>query len=138
MKPFSRRRVLAGAASVAGATMVPLTARAQAYDPDGHYAAIQGEPFPVPAINLSRIRPGYLRAVVDYDTSEKPGTIVIDLGRKYLYLTNGSGQAIRYGVGVGRQGFAWSGIARDPGQAGVARLVSAQGDARARSTASCR
>ena len=44
-------------------------------------------------------------------TAEKPGTIVIDPAQKYLYLTDGTGQAIRYGVGVGRQGFAWSGVA---------------------------
>jgi lipoprotein-anchoring transpeptidase ErfK/SrfK len=75
------------------------------------YAAIDGEPFPVPALQLSDIDPTYLRTSVYYRTSEAPGTIVIDPQRHYLYLVEGGGRAIRYGVGVGRAGFGWSGIA---------------------------
>lgn len=112
MDVLSRRRVLKGAAVLAGTIAVPLQARAQSFDDRSIYGPVEGEPFPVPAINLGRIRPGYLRSVVDYETDEKPGTIVIDPAHKYLYLTDGSGQAIRYGVGVGRQGFGWSGVAR--------------------------
>ena len=111
MDRFNRRRILKGAAALAGAAVVPGAARAQSFDDRSLYGPITGEPFPVPAINLSRIRPGYLRTVVDYDSGEKPGTIVVDPAHKYLYLTDGRGQAIRYGVGVGRQGFGWSGTA---------------------------
>ena len=50
------------------------------------------------------------RAVVAYDTHEAPGTIVIDTGRTTLYYVLGQGRAIRYGVGVGREGFTWSGV----------------------------
>jgi lipoprotein-anchoring transpeptidase ErfK/SrfK len=50
------------------------------------------------------------RAVVAYDTREAPGTIVIDTGNTYLYLVLGHGRAIRYGVGVGREGHDWSGV----------------------------
>ncbi len=75
------------------------------------YAAITGEPFPVPAIRLSGVDPTYLRTSVHYRTSEAPGTIVIDPQRHFLYLVEGGGIAIRYGVGVGRAGFGWSGIA---------------------------
>jgi len=50
------------------------------------------------------------RQVVDYPTSERPGTIVIDTPNTYLYLVIGGGQAIRYGIGVGREGFTWSGV----------------------------
>jgi lipoprotein-anchoring transpeptidase ErfK/SrfK len=50
------------------------------------------------------------RAVVAYDTREAPGTIVIDTGRTTLYYVLGQGRAIRYGVGVGREGFTWSGV----------------------------
>ena len=49
------------------------------------------------------------RAVVSLDTSEAPGTIIIDTGNTALYYVLGQGRAIRYGVGVGREGFTWSG-----------------------------
>jgi lipoprotein-anchoring transpeptidase ErfK/SrfK len=75
------------------------------------YANLGGEPFPVPAVNLSQIDPQFLRRTVSYPTGEPPGTIVIDPQNHFLYLVQGGGQAIRYGVGVGRQGFGWSGIA---------------------------
>jgi lipoprotein-anchoring transpeptidase ErfK/SrfK len=47
--------------------------------------------------------------VVAYATSEAPGTIVIDTPHTYLYLVLGNGKAMRYGIGVGREGFTWSG-----------------------------
>jgi lipoprotein-anchoring transpeptidase ErfK/SrfK len=49
------------------------------------------------------------RQVVNFGTREAPGTIIIDTGNTYLYYVLGGGQAIRYGVGVGRQGFTWAG-----------------------------
>jgi lipoprotein-anchoring transpeptidase ErfK/SrfK len=53
--------------------------------------------------------PRFHRSVVDYSTVEPPGTIIIDTPNTYLYLTLGHGKAIRYGIGVGREGFTWSG-----------------------------
>jgi len=50
------------------------------------------------------------RQVVSYATREAPGTIIIDTPNTYLYLVMGNGQAMRYGIGVGRDGFTWSGI----------------------------
>ena len=50
------------------------------------------------------------RAVVAFNTSEAPGTVVIDTGNTTLYFVLGQGRAIRYGVGVGREGFTWSGV----------------------------
>jgi lipoprotein-anchoring transpeptidase ErfK/SrfK len=49
------------------------------------------------------------RQVVDYPTAVAPGTIVIDTAHTYLYYVLSDGKAIRYGIGVGRDGFAWSG-----------------------------
>jgi len=49
------------------------------------------------------------RQVVHYATREAPGTIIIDTPNTYLYLVMGNGQAMRYGIGVGRDGFTWSG-----------------------------
>lgn len=51
----------------------------------------------------------FQRQVVAYQTREAPGTIVIDTPHTYLYFVLGGGRAIRYGIGVGRQGFTWSG-----------------------------
>ena len=50
------------------------------------------------------------RAIVAFNTSEAPGTIVIDTGNTQLYYVLGQGRAVRYGVGVGREGFTWSGV----------------------------
>ncbi len=70
---------------------------------------------PVSAINpgipviRSRIDPQYLPQLVNYDTKEKPGTIVIDTNNRFLYLVMDGGKARRYGVGVGKPGFEWAG-----------------------------
>lgn len=50
------------------------------------------------------------RQVVNYPTREAPGTIIIDTPNTYLYLVMGNGQAMRYGIGVGREGFTWQGL----------------------------
>ena len=50
------------------------------------------------------------RQVVNYPTREAAGTIVVDTANTYLYLVLGGGKAIRYGIGVGREGFTWSGV----------------------------
>ena len=50
------------------------------------------------------------RAIVAFDSREAPGTIVIDTGNTQLYYVLGQGRAVRYGVGVGREGFTWSGV----------------------------
>ena len=49
--------------------------------------------------------------VVSYTGGERPGTIVVDIDKRFLYLVQEGGTAIRYGVGVGRQGFSWRGVA---------------------------
>jgi hypothetical protein len=50
------------------------------------------------------------RQIVSYGSAESPGTIIIDTPNTYLYFILGSGKAIRYGVGIGREGFTWSGV----------------------------
>jgi len=52
----------------------------------------------------------YRRKVVRLDTDEAPGTIIVDTNNKYLYLVEGRNKATRYGIGVGRDGFGWSGV----------------------------
>ncbi|WMS44091.1 L,D-transpeptidase [Acuticoccus sp. MNP-M23] len=57
-----------------------------------------------------RRRMRYARALVTFNTGEAPGTIVVDTEARYLYRIQTGGVAIRYGVGVGREGFTWSGV----------------------------
>jgi lipoprotein-anchoring transpeptidase ErfK/SrfK len=66
-------------------------------------AAVRGED---EGIMPERLR----RTIVNFDASEAPGTVVIDTGNTVLYYVLGGGRAIRYGVGVGREGFTWSGV----------------------------
>jgi lipoprotein-anchoring transpeptidase ErfK/SrfK len=56
------------------------------------------------------IDPQYEKQMVAYPGPEKPGTIVVDTPNKFLYLVQGGGRALRYGIGVGRPGFTWSGV----------------------------
>jgi lipoprotein-anchoring transpeptidase ErfK/SrfK len=60
----------------------------------------------------AELPPRFHRTLVDYPTLEPAGTIIIDTPNTYLYLTIGHGKAIRYGIGVGREGFTWSGTER--------------------------
>ncbi len=66
--------------------------------------------------NLERVPPGFtidpqfLRQRVDYQSKESPGSVVIDTPHHFLYLVEGDGKAMRYGIGVGRPGFTWSGV----------------------------
>jgi lipoprotein-anchoring transpeptidase ErfK/SrfK len=52
----------------------------------------------------------FRRRIVSYRSSEAAGTIVVDTANTYLYLVLGNGRAVRYGIGVGREGFTWSGV----------------------------
>ena len=73
------------------------------------YGSVRDEGRTLPAIPYSRIEPRFLRHEVSYQTQEAPGTIVVDTRENYLYLVQPEGRAIRYGVGLGKDGFAWSG-----------------------------
>lgn len=75
------------------------------------YGPISGEPYPVDAVDLSEIDPRYLRQEVSYSGKYPPGTIVVDVEEKFLYLVQPGGKAIRYGVGVGKQGYSYQGWA---------------------------
>ena len=54
--------------------------------------------------------PKFEKQLVDYHGKEGPGTIVVDTPNKFLFLVQGDGKAMRYGIGVGRPGFTWSGV----------------------------
>ena len=65
-----------------------------------------------PSLDEERSGEAYARQIVPFHTSEAPGTIIIDTGERYLYLVQPNDLAIRYGIGVGRVGFQWSGVER--------------------------
>lgn len=73
------------------------------------YGPMPQERFPVPTVDLRQLDPAYYRRVVPDPTGETPGTLVVDTADRYLYLVRADGQAVRYGVGIGRAGFGWSG-----------------------------
>lgn len=81
-----------------------------------NYASVYGpkpnEEHPLPAMNYVSLDQTVLRRVVTDPTGEKPGTVVVDPKARRLYLVMEGGRAMRYGVGVGREGMEWSGRAK--------------------------
>ena len=102
-----------GAATEATTTTTASPFGAIPPDPDYAlmYGAVEGERFPIAAVDVTKLDPAFLRREVDYISAEPPGTIVVDPAMHYLYFVQPNGRAIRYGVGVGKQGFEWSGAA---------------------------
>src|SRR5262245_18496218 len=108
-------RILKTAAAIA--TVVAATTFATASSANPFFFL----PFPLePQAPVERAMPGidesteaparFRRTVVEYRTHEAPGTIIIDTPNTYLYLVLANGRAMRYGIGVGREGFTWSGV----------------------------
>jgi lipoprotein-anchoring transpeptidase ErfK/SrfK len=60
--------------------------------------------------NGNQVRADLRRVTVNYQTDEAAGTVIVDTQNTYLYYVLGGGKAIRYGIGVGREGFTWSGV----------------------------
>lgn len=122
-KSISRRQLLiVGATAVSGLTLSACTttvenqseARASAppaIDPSyaTMYRAMPEEDFPIPAVELNKVNKRFYRQLVDDPTGERPGTVVVDTRSFFLYHVRPGGKAMRYGVGLGRQGFEWSG-----------------------------
>lgn len=75
------------------------------------YAAVTDAEFELPAIPYKKIDPKYYRQAVPDPTGQAPGTLVVDTANRFLYLVMPFGDAIRYGVAIGKEGFAWSGSA---------------------------
>lgn len=73
------------------------------------YAAVEDGGHLIPAIPYKKIDPKYYRQRVDDPTGEPAGTVVVDTAGRFLYVVEPGGSAMRYGVGIGREGFAWQG-----------------------------
>lgn len=76
------------------------------------YRAMPDEKFPIPAVDPAKIPKQFRRQRVRYETTEPVGSVVVDTGTFFLHLVEEDGMAMRYGCGLGRAGFAWSGRAR--------------------------
>ncbi len=85
------------------------TARFVVPPPAGVVLSQNGRPNALTLLDKDGQPPQLLRQVVSYKSAEKPGTIVVNTGEKYLYLVLGNGLAMRYGIGVAKTGFEWSG-----------------------------
>jgi len=121
---LGRRQFLAGAASLSALTLAGCATTApRAVAPTGPvrhavpadvqmmYGPVYDEPYPLRAADMSLVDPLYWRQQVTDPTGEKPGTVVVDTPNRFLYHVQEDGLATRYGVGIGRDGFAWSGRA---------------------------
>ncbi len=133
MPRLSRRRLVAG-----GLSLLAAVPQARAQDPyvefeDGGKPRLGGSllateeqyfdpallpppesetDFPIEPVSPRLIKKKYRRQMVDFEGTEEPGTLVVDPGNRFLYHVLAYGQAKRYGVGVGRAGFAWAGSAQ--------------------------
>lgn len=75
------------------------------------YGPVPDERFAIPAVDINRVDPKYLRRRVRYASNEAIGTLIVDPKHYYVYRIEGDGFATRYGANVGRAGFVWSGEA---------------------------
>jgi len=80
--------------------------------PQSSELAIGEQPGVVPNPRDEQLPAAYRRQAVLYRTNEPAGTIIVDTVYRYLYLVEGNGRAIRYGIGIGREGFEWQGLLR--------------------------
>ena len=116
MYNFTRLKTAAAVVAFVAASAISTTAASA--NPFNPFEALFGphrEPVPAPAYanpqeDATDLRDDLQRQIVNYRTSEAPGTIIIDTPNTYLYLVLGGGKAMRYGIGVGREGFTWSGV----------------------------
>jgi lipoprotein-anchoring transpeptidase ErfK/SrfK len=116
MTKMTRRLFASGLPIVLGGCppglMAPPFRRGGLFGPGSRiYGELEDGGFEVPAVDTSRIDPAFLRRRVAYAGREGPGTIIVDPNSRHLLYVEGGGRAIRYGVGVGREGFGWSGVA---------------------------
>lgn len=85
--------------------------RLPSLDPTVSYAATVDTEIPLPAFDYQKMDPKYLRQWVKFRSREKPGTVVVDSSGPHLYLVQPNNRAIRYGIAVGKEGYAWYGDA---------------------------
>ncbi len=104
---------LVGAVLVAAAALSGCTSMGGGFNVfSNDYGARRDQGYQLPAIPIYKVDRKFHRQIVSYTSKEKPGTIIVDTGAKFLYLVMKEGKAMRYGIGVGREGFEWKGTTR--------------------------
>jgi lipoprotein-anchoring transpeptidase ErfK/SrfK len=107
LKTIAISALLSGIIALTGCTT-----SGSSFLPAATYGAVTDGGFRLPAIPTGKVAEKFRRQTVTYVTKEKAGTIIVDTGARQLYFVQGGGKAIRYGIGVGRDGFRWNGTAR--------------------------
>lgn len=102
---------LAGCVSTAGPTEPDPPRRQVSAQYAAMYGPVTDGDVTIPGVDVSKIDPKYLRQIVDYETDQLPGTIVVDPYNRFLYLVMEDGKAMRYGVGVAKAGLQFEGAA---------------------------
>lgn len=92
-------------------TARPIGAKSGPVNPEFAYAAVQDTEIDLPAFDYRKLDPKYLRQWVKFNSRRRPGTIVVDTSGPHLYLVQSGKRALRYGIAVGKEGFAWYGDA---------------------------
>jgi len=124
-RSMSRRMFLTGAAGATGLALAgcqtadlryaqPAPPAQPAVSPSAlsAYRALPEERFPIPAVDPSKVPERFHRQQVAFPTTEDVGTIIVNTNTFFLHLVQENGMAMRYGVGLGRAGFEWSGRAK--------------------------
>jgi len=105
--PIVRLWIIAFIALGAGA--VPMQAQSP-FNPQKDEMALEEQPGYEPSPDEENLPPAYQRQLVFYRSVEPPGTIVVSTSQRFLYVVQGNNRALRYGIGVGREGFQWAGL----------------------------
>ncbi|MDO5894595.1 MULTISPECIES: L,D-transpeptidase [Rhizobium/Agrobacterium group] len=109
---MNRRDLLASAMGMAALTVISVPSAQAVTLADKALNVPAGTDVQPVAIQKKQVEEKYKRRVVRLSTSETPGTIIVDTNNKFLYFVEGKNRATRYGIGVGRDGFGWSGVVK--------------------------
>ena len=110
MKKSSAKIGLAMLAGAAGVAFALFAQQAMAQHRALEQLDVLDEPGKVPTAEEEQLPPQFQRQLVFFRSTEAPGTVIIDSNQRFLYVVQSDNRAIRYGIGVGRDGFRWSGV----------------------------
>ncbi len=108
---MNRRFFLTGMAATAAASLAGCSVTNSTYFSNAYASRADGA-FTLPTVPVSKIPAQFRRQEVSYASKHKPGTIIVDTPNRHLYFVLSDTRAIRYGIGVGRDGFRWAGDAK--------------------------
>ena len=110
MKKISAKFVAATILGAAGVAAAAFASHAVAQQRAYEQMDVLDEPGKVPTADEELLPPQFQKQLVFFRSTEAPGTVVIDSNQRFLYVVQPDNRAIRYGIGVGRDGFRWSGV----------------------------